>query len=379
MATETVGQLRGWVGDRHWAAWIVSGVGLVLAGLSLWYLIVLKALYLGSSASNGTSVLYLNVLEVLLLAGFSLVLVYGGYWLATSTFEKHRVWWAGLWTMVGLAGIVAIVSFVVAFRMSHGRPISEPVLVQELLLAAGGGGLAGLLIGISTLRETVESEEARNQRDALLFVNELLRHNVLNGMQVILANTERLEGHVNDPQSEALLDANQERADAIVDLVENVRALVRSVSNEIDLMDVDLGQVLDEEVESLRRAHPEATVELDRPEAVSVRADELLTAVFENVLANAVDHNDAATPAVSVSVETDDEHVTVRVADEGPGIDDELKGAYFDAGEQSPESVGQGLGLYLVDVLMERYDGTVHLEDNEPRGAVVVLTFERAG
>ncbi|WP_255150233.1 sensor histidine kinase [Halorarius halobius] len=366
------------MGQRHWAAWLISGLGLVLAALSMWYLIVVRALYLGAVADQGPAVLLLNALEVLLLAGFSLVLVYAGYWLATSTFEEHRVWWAGLWTMVGLAGIVTLVTFGVTVQLSQGRYVSDPTLVQELLLAAGGGALAGLLIGISTLRETVESEEARNQRDALLFVNELLRHNVLNGMQVIMANTDRLERAVDDEDARALLEANEDRAETIVDLVENVRALVRSVSNEVDLMPVSLTTVLRTEARALRQAHPDAAVTVDIETDVAVTADELLPAVFENVLNNAVEHNDSETPEVVVTVTADATTVTVRVADNGPGIDDDRKTAYFDAGEQAPESVGQGLGLYLVDVLVDRYGGSVRIEDDEPRGAVVVLEFERA-
>jgi phosphoglycerate-specific signal transduction histidine kinase len=35
-----------------------------------------------------------------------------------------------------------------------------------------------------------------------------------------------------------------------------------------------------------------------------------------------------------------------------------------------------GVGLYLVRTLVERYGGRVRIEDNEPRGSVVILEFE---
>jgi signal transduction histidine kinase len=378
MATGTgTGRLQRWFGEQHWAAWVISGVGLVLAGLSLWYLIVVKALYIGTAFGSGPLSIILKLLEVLLLASFSLVLVYAGYWLASGAFGGRRLWWAGLWTMVGLAGVVAIVSFAIAFQVSQGEQISEPTLIQEMLLAAGGGAIAGLLIGVSTVRETVEAEDARKQRDTLLFVNELLRHNVLNGMQVILANTERLEAHVDDEAAERLLEVNEDRSETIVDLIQNVRALVRSVSGEFELLEVNLTPVLREEVASLRQSNPEATVELDVQTDVTVRADELLSAAFENVIRNAIDHNDRDDPEVRVTVEAVDGRALVRIADDGPGIPDQWKTEYFNAGEQGPESIGQGLGLYLVDVLVERYGGEVYIEDNHPRGSVVVIELER--
>jgi len=75
---------------------------------------------------------------------------------------------------------------------------------------------------------------------------------------------------------------------------------------------------------------------------------------------------------------SDDDHVTIRIADNGPGIPDERKERVFGRGEQGLESAGTGVGLYLVDTLVERYGGSVRIEDNTPCGAVVVLTLPTA-
>lgn len=109
--------------ERGGAPWVVSGIGVVLAGLSLWYLIVFKAL----SLSGGLSApdLVLKSLEVLLLGGFSIVLVYAGYWLATTQFDRQKVWWAGLWTMMGLADIVGIVALVQSAQIQSGQPATN--------------------------------------------------------------------------------------------------------------------------------------------------------------------------------------------------------------------------------------------------------------
>lgn len=364
------GRLQGWFGEQHLAAWIVSGVGLVLAGLSLWYLIIVKALHIGTAMDGGLLPLVLKIIEVALLAGFSLVLVYAGYWLASSPFEKRRLWWAGLWTMIGLTGVVAIVALTVSMQVANGEPIHEPTLVQEMLLAAGGGALAGLLIGVSTIRETVEGEQAKQQRTTLLFVNELLRHNVLNGMQVVLGNTERLREHT-DEEGQPLLDRNEARAESVVELIENVRALMQSVSGETSLTAVPLDRVLHEEVSTARSTYPEATIETDVPSDVTVHADELLAAVFENLLANAVQHTDTDEPHVEVTVEERPESVVVAVADDGPGMPVADRERFFESGERGTGSEGMGLGLYLVETLVGRYGGAVRVADNEPRGIVV--------
>lgn len=352
------------------APWIVSGIGLVLAGLSLWFLIVSKAFSFTLTASLDDPALVLRVLEVALLGGFSVVLVYAGYWLATRQFGPEDLWWAGFWTVLGLSGIVGLVALFHSFRIVDGGTVPEPTIIEELLLAAGGGALAGLLIGISTIRSTVNAERASRQRDTLLFVNQLLRHNVLNGMQVILAYADQIEEQVDDEQVQADLATIADRGRTIVDLVDNVRTLMKSVAGETSIHPVRLTSLLVEEVSTARATYPEATFDIDVPDNVEVMADELLEAVVENLLANAVEHNDRVEPRVEVSVEVVGTRAVLRIADDGPGIPDDHKQSYFEAGEQGAESVGQGLGLYLVDTLVEQYGGEVEIRDNDPRGAV---------
>jgi signal transduction histidine kinase len=71
----------------------------------------------------------------------------------------------------------------------------------------------------------------------------------------------------------------------------------------------------------------------------------------------------------------------VRVADDGPGVPDELKDAVFRRDEtgMTETAVGSGFGLFFVDQMMDRYGGSVRIEDNEPRGAVFVLELRPAG
>nr|WP_305882660.1 sensor histidine kinase [Haloplanus ruber] len=104
----------------------------------------------------------------------------------------------------------------------------------------------------------------------------------------------------------------------------------------------------------------------------------MLGSVFRNLLNNAVQHSDRDEPSVTVSASATDDAVTVRVADDGPGIPDDRKERVFGKGEKGIESEGTGLGLYLVYTLVDQYGGEVWIEDNDPCGTVFVLQFERA-
>jgi signal transduction histidine kinase len=104
----------------------------------------------------------------------------------------------------------------------------------------------------------------------------------------------------------------------------------------------------------------------------------MLGAVFRNLLNNAVQHNDTAEPYVTVACDVDDAVVTVQIADNGPGIPDDQTDSIFEKGNTGIESAGSGIGLYLVATLVDQYDGTVRVDDNQPRGAVFTVQIPRA-
>ena len=103
----------------------------------------------------------------------------------------------------------------------------------------------------------------------------------------------------------------------------------------------------------------------------------MLASVFRNILANGIQHNDSSVPRLRVWVETTDERVRVHIADNGPGVPDERKDEIFGRGEKGLESSGTGLGLYLVDTLLDRYGGDVDVTDSED-GAEFRITLRRA-
>jgi signal transduction histidine kinase len=141
---------------------------------------------------------------------------------------------------------------------------------------------------------------------------------------------------------------------------------------------VALGPILEAEIETRWATHPNAEIHLDGdvPE-VTVLANDLLTSVFRNVLNNAVQHNDTDVPTVTIDVSSGDETVTVRIADDGPGIPAERAGDLFGRTRDEPDTEG-GVGLYLVDRLVTQFGGTIRYEDNEPRGSVFVIELQRS-
>jgi len=140
---------------------------------------------------------------------------------------------------------------------------------------------------------------------------------------------------------------------------------------------VDLNTTLRRSIESLRVEYDAVSVSCELDGDYSVQANELLEEVLLSILRNAVDHNNADTPKVTVSVQQASDWLQVRIADDGPGMSDELKTTVFER-DLSPDQTAGGFGLYFVSVMMELYSGTLWFEDNHPTGTVAVLEFQQA-
>ncbi|WP_311172107.1 PAS domain-containing sensor histidine kinase [Halobellus ordinarius] len=204
------------------------------------------------------------------------------------------------------------------------------------------------------------------QRDNLDVLNQMLRHDIRNDLQLVTAYGEMLTDHVGDGGDAAeYLQTVLESAEHAVGLTRTTREMSTvMLSNDADRHPVDLRDTVEAELENCRSSYSEAQITIEEPfPAVDVAANEMLSSVFRNLIENAVQHNDKAVPKVAISASERDGDVAVRIADNGPGIADARKEAIFNKGEKGVDSGGTGLGLFLVETVVEQFDGDIRVED----------------
>jgi len=266
------------------------------------------------------------------------------------------------------------------FETTHRTKDGEEIPVEiSSSLVTYRGETAILSVARDITERKQYEQQLERQRDELDVLNQVLRHDIRNDLQLVTAYADILRDHVDDAGTEHL-DTVRERANHAVELTQTARETAEvTQSRDTDNEPVEMRPVLEDEIEDLRNRYPDADVSVasDLP-AVTVRADEMLPSVFRNLLTNAVQHNDKAVPEVTVTATEHADRVTVRVADNGPGISDAQKAVVFGEGEKGLDSPGSGLGLYLVDTLVGTYGGEVHVEDNDPTGAVFVVDLPKA-
>jgi PAS domain S-box-containing protein len=214
----------------------------------------------------------------------------------------------------------------------------------------------------------ITEQKLREQRLAVL--NRVLRHNIRNDVNVIQAHLEMLAG--DRPGDDEHLQIVHERLSNIVELSQTARNIEQLQDEEAEPTTIDLGAMLRERVDRLRAESRPARVSSDLPDSLPVVAHELLPYAFDNILDNAIEHNDSDVPRVDISTDVDASrnHVTVDVADNGPGLPSMERKVLTSETETSLEH-SSGLGLWLTRWIVRSSDGSVAVREDASGGTCV--------
>ncbi|MBO8183055.1 MAG: PAS domain S-box protein [Archaeoglobus sp.] len=232
-------------------------------------------------------------------------------------------------------------------------------------------GVEGIARDISDI---VEAERnIRSLNEYLTVLNKILRHDIQNDLAVIKMYADLIrEGEEIDLQT--FLQKLDERIDHAISTIRDAREIEKMLKVG-ELVGVNLSAVLMKVIEEFNR---EARITYEIPEGVYVEADSAINSVIHNIIQNAIFHNDKEIPEIDVTVTEKGDRVYVRIADNGPGVPDEMKTLIFEENFKGETTGRSGLGLYLVKETMKRYGGRVWVEDNEPYGSVFVLEFVKS-
>jgi PAS domain S-box-containing protein len=250
-------------------------------------------------------------------------------------------------------------------RLERGGAVRYyDVRVSELY--RGYGTVSGRLV---SLREITERRQREQRLDVL---NRLLRHNLRNELNVVRGNVELARSEVEDSTVTSRLTDATDTVDTIVERSDKVGTLSRTLERE-GTGPVDLSRLLPSEPVTDRPA-----VTVDLPDRLPVAAGASLSVAFEELLTNALEHNDGD-PTVTVTVDesrSDEDYVVVAVRDDGPGITDQEWQTVV-AGEETPLRHTSGIGLWLVNWVVEKFGGSLSFENHDD-GCTVRVRLPRA-
>ncbi len=190
-----------------------------------------------------------------------------------------------------------------------------------------------------------------------------------------------------EPRHERMLEATRRNVTRLRTLIDDLLALSKAEERASDLEPADVNEMVMDAVTDIRMTAARRGISVDvvGPDApmlvVSDRA--MLYRAFLNILTNAVKFSHDG-DSVEVSVKRVRNRVEVSVRDHGIGIPkaelDRLGTRFFRASNaMTNEIAGTGLGLRIVQTIIDRHAGDVIIESAEGEGTTVFVRLRLHG
>ena len=280
--------------------------------------------------------------------------------------------------------------------LNIGSPVHQTLSQNELELLMAIGKQMGIIIQkFESERLLKESEEKyRKAYNQANLYRDIFAHDINNMLQNIQSSAELSSLYLNNPEK---LHTLKELSEIIIEqiergkkLIENVRKITRIDESEVKLEKIEASRLLKNAVEYLKNSFQSRTIHISinpSDDKFYVLADNLLLDIFENILINAVRHNNKSTITINIDISTDQskdiDYIKMEFKDNAIGISDYRKKSIFDKGKRKGQtSKGMGLGLSLVKKILESYKGDIWVEDrikgDYKQGSNFIILLQKA-
>jgi signal transduction histidine kinase len=239
-------------------------------------------------------------------------------------------------------------------------------------------------------RDSLEENARHQQRlETLGRLGTGVAHDINNILASVLVNADLLalyfasNDHVTDPERECVEDIRL-AAKRGAELAK--RILDHSKAGSADDTNVDLGMLVREVIQLLRRTFPaDVSIEADLAEGVLVRGNRgSLQQVVMNLLVNARDAIEkhgcitvhlALTDVPPCDVAFADRHAELIVRDNGKGIPAEVQAHILEPFFTTKKGSGSGVGLATVSDIVRDHGGQLSFTSKEGEGAEFTVTL----
>jgi two-component system OmpR family sensor kinase/two-component system sensor histidine kinase BaeS len=189
----------------------------------------------------------------------------------------------------------------------------------------------------------------------------------------------RLEGLLDGvyPKDNAQISEVLDETRILSRLVEDLQTLANAESGMLSLRkeSTDIGILIQDVVDSFDSAEIHFVSPQNLP---PVKIDPLrIREVLSNLLSNALRYS--AGRSITISAVTDNDHLSISVADHGTGIAAEELPKIFDRFYRGSTSRGSGLGLTIARNFVEAHGGKIRAESHPGDGTVMTFTLPLAG
>jgi signal transduction histidine kinase len=211
-------------------------------------------------------------------------------------------------------------------------------------------------------RQQRELERENEQLDQFA---SLVSHDLRNPLDVAIGRITVVDELVDDPQVETHLEEIRDSHARMNRIIEDVLTLARQGQSVDEKREIDLADIAEDAWSHV--GTDGATLDVATDQTVLADPDRLAH-VFENLFRNSVEHGGGADDdGVEISVGAVEETAGFYVADDGCGIDPDLRNQVFETGVSGED--GTGLGLAIVSNIAEAHGWEIAVTESAAGGA----------
>lgn len=191
-----------------------------------------------------------------------------------------------------------------------------------------------------------------------------------------------LEDAGDDMPAEAKknLDLILVRTKRLSKLLSDLLEYARASAEEMTMAQVDVKKTV-EEIAEIVNVDKHFSITIEGNAQLKTFATPFRT-ILLNVINNAIKHHDRPTGAIAISVASTNRSTAITIEDDGPGIEPSYHKKIFDLFttlRRRDVVEGSGMGLAMVQKLVERLGGRISIRSNpeKKRGTAFILTLPR--
>lgn len=267
-----------------------------------------------------------------------------------------------------------------------------PVEIQIEEIEQGKQRVYAAFIRDLSQQRAMEAELARqreliHQQEKLSALSNMLggvAHELNNPLAVVIGRAAILEDVLAGTSDEKTVVKLREAAERCSRIVRTFLAVSRNSNprpGQVDLNDL-LAGAIEFNGFNLRNSNIAVSTEFD-PAVERITGDyDQLAQAFIGLIINAQQalHEHCGLRTLTVQTMRADDHVTIRIADNGPGIAPDVRARAFEPFFTTKAfGEGGGSGLAIARGIFESHKGTIAIDDNASSGCAIVVTLPVGG
>jgi K+-sensing histidine kinase KdpD len=144
--------------------------------------------------------------------------------------------------------------------------------------------------------------------------------------------------------------------------------------------EINFKELSNQVMERFKKRYQNLKIVAKNEESVMVSADEfMLETILTNLIENAVKYA-GIDSEITIFSKRINQQIHFGVEDLGPGITDEEKESIFtkfyrSGNEETRQTKGSGLGLYIVSEFVHLHQGKIICKNNSPKGSIFEVTL----